>query len=85
MVNGDGKALNGYGKPVKDEEEALNCTKFSPSLDFEIELLTLKMAFDHQNSFRNRLLRKTSHQKDILHFFLFCFLKIIFLHFIPSK
>ena len=27
MVKSDGKALNGYGKLVKDEEEALNCTK----------------------------------------------------------
>ena len=27
MVNSDGKAVHGYGKPVKDEEEALNSTK----------------------------------------------------------
>ena len=50
----------------------------------EIDLLTLKMTFNHQNSTRNSLFnqngtkkRSTSHEKGVLHFFLFFFLKII--------
>ena len=51
--------------------------------------LTLKMTFNHQNSTLNSLFiqndtknRLTSHEKDVLHFFLFFFLKIKgFLHF----
>ena len=47
------------------------------------------MTFNHQNSTRNSLFdqndtkkRSTSHEKDVLHFFLFLFLEInVFLHF----
>ena len=62
---------------------AQNPTKnsYSPLLDLEIDILTLKMTFYHQNSIKNRLFSKKSHQKDVLHFFPFCFEKIIFLHF----
>ena len=60
---------------------------YFPSLDLEIDLLTLKMTlkmtFNHQNSARNSLFnqndtkrRLTSHEKNLLHFFLFFFLQI---------
>ena len=39
------------------------------------------MSFYHQNIIENRLFSQKSRQKDVLHFFLFCFKKIIFLHF----
>ena len=39
------------------------------------------MTFYHQNSIKNRLFSQKSRQKDVLHFFLFCFKKINFLHF----
>ena len=39
------------------------------------------MSFYHQNIIKNRLFSQKSRQKDVLHFFLFCFKKIIFLHF----
>ena len=46
--------------------------------------MTLKMTFNHQNSARNSLFnqndtkkRTTSHEKDLLHFFLFFLPKII--------
>ena len=47
---------------------------YSPLLDLEIELLTLRMTFLHQNSFRKRLLGKKSHQKTHI-----TFLPILFL------
>ena len=57
------------------------------SLDLEIDLLTLKMTFNRQNSTRNGLFnqndtkkRSTSHEKNVLHFFLFFFLKINVFH-----
>ena len=55
---------------------------YFPSLDLEIDLLTLKMILNHQNSTISSLCnqndtkkRSTSHEKEILHFFLFFFLK----------
>ena len=39
------------------------------------------MTFYHQNSINNRLFSQKSRQKGVLHFFLFCFENIIFLHF----
>ena len=39
------------------------------------------MTFYHQNSIKKRLFSQKTRQKDVLHFFLFCFEKNIFLHF----
>ena len=54
---------------------------YSPYLDRQIDILNLKMTFYHQNSIKNRIFSQKPCQKDVLHFFLFCFEKIIFLHF----
>ena len=59
-------------------------------LTLKFDILTLKMAFIHRNSTVKSLFyqyetkkRSTSHEKDVLHFFLFFFLKfnVFFLHF----
>ena len=47
-------------------------TSYSPLLDLEINILTLKMSFYHQNSMKNKLLSQQSRQEDVLHFILFC-------------
>ena len=47
--------------------------------DLQIDTLTLKMPFNHQNSSKNVLFVKKKHWEDVLLFSHFCLLKMIFL------